>query len=99
MTYRRENDERTRENTHQIETKGNDEVWGIDLSNFEYPPNDTVEIVKEYRNHKWKPEGSERGTEALVLNFTLYRITKPRGETTRQSRGGVEGKKKDERTF
>jgi hypothetical protein len=64
--------------------KGLKKFGGFDLSNFEYP-NNTVEIVKEYRNHKWK---SERGTEALILNFTLYRITKPH----QSQRSGVEAK-------
>ena len=75
--------------------KGLKKFGGFDLSNFEYPPNDTVEIVKEYRNHKWKPEGSERGTEALILNFTLYRITKPRERATRQNRAGIEAKEEE----
>ena len=75
--------------------KGLKKFGGVDLRNFEYPPNDTVEIVKEYVNHKWKPEGSERGTEALILNFTLYRIPKPRERTRRQSRGGVEAKEEE----
>ena len=42
---------------------------GFDLSNFVYPPNDTVEIVKEY---KWKPTHGGTGSESLTLTFTMY---------------------------
>jgi hypothetical protein len=75
--------------------KGLKKFGGFDLSNFEYPPNNTVEIVKEYKQEKWRPEGSERGTEALVLNFTFYRITKPGERERRQSRAGIEAKQEE----
>ena len=68
---------------------------GFDLSNFVYPPNDTVEIVKEYKGHKWKPTHGGTGSESLTLTFTMYRITKPRERIRRQSRGGVEAKEEE----
>ena len=55
--------------------KGLKKSKGFDLSNFEYPPDDNVEILKEYKNFKWKPE-NDVGGESLILNFTMYRITK-----------------------
>ena len=55
--------------------KGLKKSKGFDLSNFEYPPDDNVEILKEYKNFKWNPE-NDLGGESLILNFTMYRITK-----------------------
>ena len=75
--------------------KGLKKFGGFDLSNFEYPPNNTVEIVKEYNGHKWKPRHGGTGSESLTLTFTMYRITKPRERATRQSRGGVEAKEEE----
>ena len=78
--------ERKRETLTRSKRKGLKKFAGFDLSNFVYPPNDTVEIVKEYKGKKWKPTHGGTGSEALTLTFTMYRI-KPRETATRQSRG------------
>ncbi len=65
------------------------------MSNFIYPPDDAVEILKEYKGKKWKPTHGGTGSEALTLTFTMYRITKPRETARRQSREGVEGKEEE----
>ena len=69
------------------------------MSNFVYPPDDAVEIVKEYKGKKWKPTHGGTGSEALTLTFTMYRITKPitrddswKYEDRKEQKSGVEEK-------
>jgi len=79
--------------------KGLKQFAGFDLSNFIYPPDDAVEILKEYKGKKWKPTHGGTGSEALTLTFTMYRITKPitrdnswKYEDRTEQKSGVEEK-------
>jgi hypothetical protein len=45
------------------------------LDTFVKPPLSTIEIMKQYTAHKWKPKEGKGGD--LTLTFTMYKITKP----------------------
>ena len=48
---------------------------GLSLDTFVKPPLSTIEIMKEYKAHKWTPKEGKGGK--LTLTFTMYKITKP----------------------
>ena len=67
------------------------------MSNFVYPPDDAVEIVKEYKGKKWKPTHGGTGSESLTLTFTMYRITKPGGDNVEERKAKTKERKKEEK--
>jgi hypothetical protein len=77
--------------------KGLKQFAGFDLSNFVYPPDDAVEIVKEYKGKKWKPTHGGTGSESLTLTFTMYRITKPGGDNVEERKAKTKERKKEEK--
>ena len=53
-------------------------VGAMDLSHFNMPPPECVNVEREYKAHRWKPGEGKGGT--LTLTFNMYRITKPAQE-------------------
>lgn len=62
-------------NTMTRKRKNATKFDGLMLDTFVKPPLSTIEIMKQYTAHKWKPKEGKGGD--LTLTFTMYKITKP----------------------